>query len=127
MADVNESVSKALDATVAGVEKLADTMRELAPGAWEVLVRQQVIEGTSHLVWAAVLVLVALIGGRLGVAATRTAKDRGDAEAGEMMAVVVVMSAAALAVALLLTISGTKSLLNPEYYAGMELAEKLRR
>ena len=58
MATSSDALNKAVDATIAGVEKLAAAVEKVAPDAWRIMVRQQVIEGWGEIILSVVVFVV---------------------------------------------------------------------
>lgn len=109
-------------ATVA--EKSFPTVKGLSKYAWEILVRQQIIDGTMTLLWNAAMWSLVVIIYKIVVKKLIASKDS-DVKGGGY-AIAVIMSIIATIVTCCNVPNAISHILNPSYYAGLEVIAQLQ-
>jgi len=107
---------KALDQVSGAIGAMAEAFKKIAPHAWEVMVRQQVVEGVTG---ALTCVVVMAVFGKLTLFFVRKLKENPNDDVPLGMGAVL---AFCLAMAALVTLPGfALQVINPEYYAIKDL------
>lgn len=107
------------------VDLVAQKFNEIAPEAWEILLRQQYIEAGANIVVALIFAIAWI---KWGAPASRRWANEAEKgilrqEAGVLFGGGITLGVLAVATVIAVTMGfeGVKMLLNPEYYALMEL------
>lgn len=116
-----EVADKAVDKLAAGVEQLAAAARKVAPQAWDIMVHQQRIEGSFGLATDAFLVVSIVAFCIWAWRANRTLSWQ-DPSPAAIITIVGSVASLIAAIVVLSTAPGyAMQLVNPEYYAAMQL------
>lgn len=137
---IADVLDKSIDKLSGGAAEVAKAVKQVAPHAWEVAVRQQVVEGWACLVPQALAALVLLVAyglllrhagawhaSALAKGIRRFGKDVGDAS--DFWFPFVGLSVIAMMVLLLICGFGSRSVMqiaNPEYYAAKAILEAVK-
>jgi len=117
---IAEVLDKSIDKLSGGATEVAKTIKSMAPHAWEVAVRQQVLDGIVWcVIWLVFLVPTVVVA---RVAIRRFHDDKADPDGTISAALVAGFAALLLSMALLM--DGRKAIgkiANPEYYAAMAI------
>ncbi len=137
-------LDKSIDKLSGGASEVAKAVKQMAPHAWEVAVRQQVVEGWSGLVIPALVLLVAISAVRFWLKNGPAYKLRAqtsekkrypslnsnkaveECDADDYWMVTVlggIVFLVAVAFSLGCAISSIRQLANPEYYAAMAILQ----
>lgn len=122
-------LDKSIDKLSGGAAEIAKAAKQVAPHAWEVAVRQQVIEGYCFFGLFFLFALVALV---LAVSAFRLAKTDGWEDNGNLTSAGFLLRGAGVILFLLalsVLAEGSNNIArisNPEYAAGMALLEVVK-
>jgi hypothetical protein len=123
---IADVLDKSIDKLSGGAAEVAKTIKSMAPHAWEVAVRQQVVEGVTSLVVMAAAIACALLFYRL-LGAKMNERDKPIYQVAYLsdLAMALRIVFVALLVGVLVSIGcaihGAKRLANPEYYAAMAI------
>jgi hypothetical protein len=127
----SEALNKATDAAIAGVERLAAAVEKVAPDAWDVMVRQQVLEGWSTIgafavIWLFVGLVLRWAHREIWSQAEESITDseRDFALGSFLGAMLVVLLVVAFTVGL--CDDAICQILNPEYYAAADFLQRVK-
>lgn len=124
MADQNtgEAINKAVDAVVA----VGDKISAMAPDAWQIAVRQQIIEGWIQLGAFIVFAIITYLGLRKLVQIFNDHDDPNPAIVVPLVVVGVIFGMASIICCIGFVVDGLPQLLNPEYAAAKDILSSIR-
>ncbi len=126
------------DALILGAQKIEEGLTKIAPGAWEIIIRQQYADVAGYLL-GVIIIIIILCYSKKFLTTMRDKKDKngniiqkGYAEEwgydNEMTVRALLIVAIIISIIFLICflVIGTKVLINPEYYAIKEMTYMLR-
>lgn len=124
MAD--ESKCECAVTSVEGIKKMAEVFEKTSEDAWAMMVRQQIIDGIFGFLLGTGLFIAAYWCGMKVLKWTKSEKFEWDDGDDGIPAVVAGLICIGVIIAgLVVGLGGIKELLNPQYYAAMELIEDI--
>ena len=127
--DNAEALNKAVDNITVGVEKLAAVIEKIAPDAWDIIVRQQVIDGWIYVAIGMIFNIIFIVGCiKLYLAAA--AEDRKPPSKYDdpppVRVVLLVITCALMTLSTWGCTSGITRIINPEYFAAQEVTKMIK-
>lgn len=122
MSDITQTADKAVEHIANGFQQLADAINKLAPGAWEIAVRQSRNEGYANIILGTFVLAMVLAGVALFFRlSSGWNNDAGDRTGARCVALVVAIFAACLLLGYIR--SGILRVATPEFYAAAAIVE----